>query len=408
MRISYLLGGFGYTGGVMVLSKFMDELCERGHTVYAITPRDAFQWKRGLIHEVNRKYDESKSYRLRGTLYNVGKRIAKRSRVLAGAASVFLNRSLLDDSIEEGKLLTQRLIQNWVQSEITISTFCTTAYANYALMDRTIPMYHMQSYEELFFDDEVSRKIARLTYFLPLGLIANSKWLRGQIKDRTRRDSYLLNPGIDTGVFCPRGDAAGKYECPSKITLVSYYSPRRFKAWDDALKAMRIVFEKVGKDRLEWVAFGDIPSSMPDLPVKFVGKTLGASLAQLYSSAYIVFMNSWFESFPLPPLEAMACGTAVVTTRLGTEDYAYDGENALVIPPKQPEALAEAVIKLIDEPAVAGRLARNGIETAREFTWNKAADRLEEIIQQAIASDHGKGFADITEVSSGGVEGVAH
>ena len=91
-----------------------------------------------------------------------------------------------------------------------------------------------------------------------------------------------------------------------------------------------------------------------------------------------------------------------MTTGIGTEDYAYDGENALVIPPKQPEALAEAVIKLIDQPAVAGRLASNGIETARELTWKKATDRLEEIIQQAIASDHGKGFADITELSSGG------
>ena len=117
----------------------------------------------------------------------------------------------------------------------------------------------------------------------------------------------------------------------------------------------------LGKDKLEWITFGDIPTVIPDLPIDFMGKTIGTSLAQLYSNAHLVFMNSWFESFPLPPIEAMACGTAVITTKLGTEDYAIDGENAFVVPPKQPEILAERIVKLIEQPKIASRLAKNGL-----------------------------------------------
>jgi len=99
----------------------------------------------------------------------------------------------------------------------------------------------------------------------------------------------------------------------------------------------------------------------------------------------------------------MACGTAVITTKLGTEDYAYDCENALVIPPKQPEVLADAIIKLIEQPELAKHLATNGIETACNFTWHKATNRLEEIINKVIAADKKKLFTDIHDIDSGNI-----
>jgi len=400
MRISYLLAGFGHTGGSMVLYKFMDKLCERGYEVFAITPTERVQWRSDFSHTIVERIKQSKSNPTKVALYDFGKTIVKRSRLLESTARVLLGK-LQVNPIEQLQWLTQRLIQNWIHSEITISTFCTTSYANYALMDKTIPMYHMQHYEELFFDNEVSQKIARLTYYLPLELIANSSWLQSQIKERIGRDSYLLNPGIDTGVFYPRMDVDRKYKDPSKISVVSYYSPSKFKAWDDAVEAMKIVFEKVGNDRVEWFVFGGIPSSVPDFPVKFVGKIFGDSLSQLYSNAHIVFMNSWYESFPLPPLEGMACGTAVVTTRIGTEDYAFDGKNSLVVPHRKPAELAAAILRLIEEPSLAHNLAEAGVETARQFTWDKVTDRLEEILHQAQDNASKKKFVDVPDLLTG-------
>ena len=62
----------------------------------------------------------------------------------------------------------------------------------------------MQSNEELFFEDIISKKMARLSYYLPLTLISNSSWLRRQIRDTSGRDLQLLNPGIDTNIFYPQ------------------------------------------------------------------------------------------------------------------------------------------------------------------------------------------------------------
>jgi glycosyltransferase involved in cell wall biosynthesis len=198
-------------------------------------------------------------------------------------------------------------------------------------------------------------------------------------------------------------DINEKYNDLSEIYVFSYYSPIKLKDWDSAVEAMKIVFEKVRDKKVKWIVFGDTPNSTPKIPVEFVGKLFGESLAKFYSKAHIVFMNSWYESFPLPPIEAMACGTAVVTTRLGTEDYAFDDKNSLVVPPRNPELLAESIIRLINQPSLASRLAKSGVETAQHFTWNKATDCLEEIFRQVMANSKKDRFSDIPDLISGKV-----
>lgn len=398
MRITYFLRGLGYTGGSMVLYGFMDKLVERGYEVYAVMPDGRIKWD----HSYSRQVVQRLGVETAGAeLARLAKNTIKRSATLEALTRAVL-RKPSRDPVEGLKQLTAKLIDNWIASDITIATFCTTAYASFMLMDKTLPLYHMQHYEELFFENEIEQKIARLTYFLPLELIANSKWLQGQIMTRAGRSSHLLNPGIDTNLFKPYQDVNRKYDTSLKqrTIILSYYSPVKFKAWNDALAAMKAVFSAVGSDAVEWIVFGGIPQETDGLPIKAVGKVFGESLARLYSQAHIVFMNSWYESFPLPPLEAMACGAAVVTTRIGTEDYAYDGENCLVVPPRKPEQLAQAIVRLIEDRSFARQLAINGIDTAGQFSWDKAADRLEGIISCVVGS-RGNRFCDVTSLARG-------
>lgn len=93
----------------------------------------------------------------------------------------------------------------------------------------------------------------------------------------------------------------------------------------------------------------------------------------------MVICPSWYESFPLPPLEAMACGTPVVTTRIGTEDYAFNEKNCLVVPPRNPKAMAEAILRLLDDESLQERFKKEGLKTARQFTYDRTVDRLEEL-----------------------------
>lgn len=98
----------------------------------------------------------------------------------------------------------------------------------------------------------------------------------------------------------------------------------------------------------------------------------------------------------------MACGTAVVTSGLGTEEIAIDGQNALVVPPPKPKLLADAIIRLARDPRLAKNLADKGIETAQRFTWEKAADNIEQIINQAVKDyPFSDAFSDIPNLISG-------
>jgi len=372
----------------MVLYRFMDNLCARGFEVVAVTPNERVYWHPSRSSEVIEQFTPPMPVRRAG-LWSGAKSMIKR---LPGVATLAARRSSgirRPGSLSPGKeveRVTKGLIEQWILSDFTIATFCTTAYAAYALSDRTIPLYHMQHYEELFFDTDEWRRMARLSYFLPIELMANSSWLQGRIRQWIGRESQLLLPGIDTGVFNLRGSVSDKYAPGGKLIIVSYYSPARFKAWSDAVACMRLVYERLGQDAVEWKVFGPVPETPPELPVTFVGLCFGSALAQLYAGAHVAMMTSWYESFPLPPLEAMACGTAVVTTGAGTEDYLQPGVNALAVPARQPEALAEAIISLSRDRGLAARLAQAGVETASRFPWSTAADRLVEILHRSRSS----------------------
>ena len=71
----------------------------------------------------------------------------------------------------------------------------------------------------------------------------------------------------------------------------------------------------------------------------------------------------------------MATGTPVICTSLGTEDYARHEHNCLIVPPKQPGAIADALKRLLLDADLRRELIVNGLTTAQQFTW-AYAERL--------------------------------
>jgi glycosyltransferase involved in cell wall biosynthesis len=104
-----------------------------------------------------------------------------------------------------------------------------------------------------------------------------------------------------------------------------------------------------------------------------------SELAARYRAADIlVFPSKWEEPFGLVPIEAMACGTAVVATRRGgSAEFLRDGENCLAFPAGDPVALARAVTRLTTDEGLRRRLTQGGARTARELTADRFADALE-------------------------------
>jgi glycosyltransferase involved in cell wall biosynthesis len=80
----------------------------------------------------------------------------------------------------------------------------------------------------------------------------------------------------------------------------------------------------------------------------------------------------------------MACGTPVVTTRYGTEDYARHEENSLVVMPRDIKAMAEAILRLLSDADLREKFRETGPQTAKRFTWEKTVDEFERLFQMAL------------------------
>jgi len=98
-------------------------------------------------------------------------------------------------------------------------------------------------------------------------------------------------------------------------------------------------------------------------------------LPAFYRQAEMLVYPSLYEGFGLPPVEAMACGTPVVTSNTTSLPEAV-GEAALTIDPLNTEEIAAAMARLLDDVSLRRRLQQAGIEQAGEFTWRRTAQSL--------------------------------
>jgi len=102
-------------------------------------------------------------------------------------------------------------------------------------------------------------------------------------------------------------------------------------------------------------------------------------LPAAYAAADVmVFPSTWAEPFGLVPVEAMACDTPVAATRVGgSAEFLHDGENCLAFPPADHVALAAAVTRLAEDPALRRRLVTAGRATADLLDVERLADVME-------------------------------
>ncbi|MEV0132196.1 glycosyltransferase family 4 protein [Dactylosporangium sp. NPDC050688] len=112
-----------------------------------------------------------------------------------------------------------------------------------------------------------------------------------------------------------------------------------------------------------------------------------ATLGALFREAAVYVCCSHYETFGLPPLEAMASGTPVVTTRnTGVLEYARDGVNALLADVRDVNGLATQVRRVLDEPGLAARLRDGGLQTAAGYSWDTIVPRIEDTYRQVRAA----------------------
>jgi alpha-maltose-1-phosphate synthase len=160
----------------------------------------------------------------------------------------------------------------------------------------------------------------------------------------------------------------------------------RRKGGDRLIEAFRIVRAKRPDARLQIVGTTE-PDAEPGVEVLgFVRDR--QLLADLYGRAGIFCLPSRFEPYGLAPIEAMAHGLPCVVTSAGAlDEVVLDGETCLVVPPDDVQALAEALLKLLDDPTYARRLGTNARARVESHqTWDAVVDRMTPDLEHAAAS----------------------
>jgi glycosyltransferase involved in cell wall biosynthesis len=121
--------------------------------------------------------------------------------------------------------------------------------------------------------------------------------------------------------------------------------------------------------------------------VRFIGKRQPAELCYYYSAGDVTVTTPWYEPFGLTPLEAMACGRPIIGSAVGGITYTIkDGETGLLVPPRDPEALAVCLRQLLNQPEVCiqmGLAARKRVEQG--FTWSIVAMRTAALYETLLA-----------------------
>jgi len=190
--------------------------------------------------------------------------------------------------------------------------------------------------------------------------LANSTWTAEMIEAEIAQRPHVLLGGINADHFRPLA-------VPKRYPLLCVGDDREWKGTDDLRRAADLV----------------------GLPLEsYAGKDLDQSqMAAEYGAAEIFLVGSYYEGFGQPGLEALACGVPLVTTdNGGCRDYAIDGQTALVVPPGDPPAMAQAIKRLRREPDLGRCLVQNGLElVGQRFTWPGSAARFEHVVRTALA-----------------------
>jgi glycosyltransferase involved in cell wall biosynthesis len=227
------------------------------------------------------------------------------------------------------------------------------------------------------------------------------------------REHYASDPsrveivpcGYDPAEFGPMERAAARQALgwPSErftVLQLGRLVPR--KGIDTVVRALARLREQAGVDAHLYVVGGnaDMPNEIatPEIArlrgiaagcgalehVTFVGRRGRAQLREFYAAADVFVTTPWYEPFGITPIEAMACARPVIGADVGGIRYTVvDGKTGFLVPPRDPDALADRLSRIARDPALGERLGQAGLERVHaSFTWARVARMLEEVYRR--------------------------
>ena len=349
MNITFVIPGIGISGGIRVVYEYANNLTARGHNVSVIYP---------FIYT-----DPMAKYNLRKL---VGSILCTAGNIKQGAKVDWFD---LKANLIGVPILSERFIPD---GDVVIATRWDTAYFVNRLKRRKGEKYYLIQHYETWAGPE--EKVNN-SYKLGLHNIVISTWIKDILHNKLNVDvEAIILDAVDPGQFYPEASQRNG----DKIRILLPYRFEKWKGSDDGIDAFETVRKK--HSNIQLVMFGPNPRRVFPRYVEYHKLPYGDKLRAIYNSCDIFLYPSHCEGFGLPPMEAMACKCAVVSTRVGgIPDYTISGVTALLSPPKSPELLAENLNKMIEDRELRIKIAQTGYDYIKSFTWDKSANELEKV-----------------------------
>ena len=223
------------------------------------------------------------------------------------------------------------------------------------------------------------------------GLLVNSRFSRESFMRAYGVDSKVCYLGIDTAQFRDLG-------LPRERVILGLGSFHAAKGIDLAIRAVSLLPEP--RPALEWIGNADSVGYLAEMSA--LAASLGvdfrprlrvedAVILDRLNRAMLMIYTSKLEPFGYAPLEANACGTPVVAVAEGgVRETIIDGENGLLVDDRDPEALAAAVRRLLDDPALARALGSRGVAVVgQRWTVEESVRRVERHLVRTLEGSRG-------------------
>jgi glycosyltransferase involved in cell wall biosynthesis len=265
---------------------------------------------------------------------------------------------------------------SWQGADVAIATGWQTVHAMLGLDNCRARAYVVNDHEPEFYAASTERALAEDTYRQGLHCIAASPWLRDLLIERYGASADAFQLGVDGGTYRP-------LPVERRTDTVIYYArhatPRR--AVPIGLLALAELHRRLPDLRI--VLFGTDKPLHAAFPYEHLGVLTTTQLARLYSEATAGLCLS-LSNFSLMPKEMLACGLPCVELAGVSAESIFGEDGPLDLAPLEPQALADALERLIVDRERSARRSREGIEFVASHTWDHATDEVEAGLRHAL------------------------
>lgn len=355
MKILFILPGVGkYTpgGGVKLVLEYANRIAQTGHHVTIVFPK-----------YLNSSISQSEESFVRFKL-----RFSKPQKPIW----FHLNKSV---NFLRVPTLKEKYIPD---ADVVIATAWETAvFVNEYSAKKGRKYYLFMHYERLP-NNIHSDNIDYFTFKLPLRKIVISSCLQKTLKERYNEESILLPTAVSLENYYIEATSI-----PSKDQRICmFYNRAIWKGSTSGFKAFESATSQ--KRHSQLIVIGNQSQENPnkDIITEYYFRPSDDMLRKIFNSCSIFLSPNLLEGFGLPAAEAMACGCALVTVdSCGCRDYAIHNKTALLSLPGDIASLSNHLTMLLDNPDLRNALANNGYNLIRQFSLDKSAQRLLEILR---------------------------